>query len=258
MSRALHTSESTLLRAIDELRGQSLTLLLDYDGTLVPIAATPDLAAPDAELLALLAALAGRADIDLHLVSGRPHEVMECWFGELRATLWAEHGFWHRPARGGPWRGAERVATEWLKKIRPIIEHFASTTPGSFIEEKAAGIAWHYRMAEAGFGARQAEALRSLLTDALFNKPLTVLEGKKVIEVRPRAVSKALVARHVVSLQGPARTILAIGDDRTDEELFGALRDSSITVAVGDGWSCARYSVQDSAAVRALLKAIVD
>lgn len=247
----------TLDHFIEERRGKPLTVLLDYDGTLVPIAETPDRAAPDAELLSQLAALAGRAEIDLHLVSGRPRETMERWFGTLRAALWAEHGFWYRPAWGGPWEAAERVASEWLTKIRPIIEHFTTTTPGSLIEDKTAGIAWHYRLAEPGFGARQAEALRVLLEDALFNKPLTVLEGKKVIEVRPRAVSKALVARRVASLHGPARAILAIGDDQTDEDLFGSLPDPSVTVAVGDGRTCARYSVKDSLAVRALLNTLV-
>ena len=257
MSKATHPPDLALLRALEQRGHHPLTVLLDYDGTLVPIADTPDRAAPDAELRSLLAALADQPDLDVHLVSGRPRDVLHAWFGDLPISLWAEHGFWYQPVHGGPWEAAERVAAEWLQKIRPILEHFAATTPGSLIEDKAAGIAWHYRMAEPGFGARQADSLRTLLTDALFNKPLAVVDGKKVIEVRPRAVSKALVARRLVSLRGSARLILAIGDDQTDEDLFASLPDSSITVSVGSGPSRARYALEDPDAVRALLATLL-
>jgi trehalose-6-phosphatase len=43
----------------------------------------------------------------------------------------------------------------------------------------------------------QSHELRVWLGDALNNQPLEVLEGKRVIEVRVRGVSKALVAHRV-------------------------------------------------------------
>ena len=74
-------------------RHQRLRLLLDYDGTLVPLARSPGLAAPDEELLVLLERLAESPGIEIDIVSGRPHETLERWFGDLPITLWAEHGF---------------------------------------------------------------------------------------------------------------------------------------------------------------------
>ncbi|MGH9374081.1 MAG: trehalose-phosphatase, partial [Vicinamibacterales bacterium] len=69
-----------------------LALLLDYDGTLVPIAPTPELAQPQADLLSLLGALAARPGTCVHLVSGRPSAVLGTWFDSLPLVLWAEHG----------------------------------------------------------------------------------------------------------------------------------------------------------------------
>ena len=96
-------------------------------------------------------------------------------------------------ARSGS--AAATAPADWMARILPILEQFTDSTPGSQIEVKSASIAWHYRGAQREFGARQAHELRMLLGDALSNQPLEVLEGKKVIEVRLRGVSKAVVAR---------------------------------------------------------------
>src|SRR5262249_20855323 len=58
-------------------------LFLDYDGTLVPFAARPERAPPDRELLSLLQRLCERPGTEVHLVSGRPREFLERWFGHL-------------------------------------------------------------------------------------------------------------------------------------------------------------------------------
>ncbi len=242
-----------LSRIIDAIRTGPLTVLLDYDGTLVPIARAPDLAAPDQDLLTLLQALAVRPRTEIHLVSGRPREVFDDWFGQLPVTLWAEHGFWHRPGPAGDWTSMPQAASDGLRRIYPILEQFTTVTPGSLIEEKSASIAWHYRMAEPEFGTRQAHELRMLLGEALSNQPLEVLEGKKVIEVRLAGVSKALVSQRVIAGHDPAAAVVAIGDDRTDEDLFDALPQTAITIAVGTGQTQGRYYVDDHRAVRDLL-----
>jgi trehalose 6-phosphate synthase/phosphatase len=248
---------AALTRVIESLRDARLSILLDYDGTLVPIARSPELAAPDEALILLLMELARRPDTTVHLVSGRPRDTLDAWFAHVPVTLWAEHGLWHRPGPRGEWQQADLPPTDALRRIYPILEQFTTTTPGSLIEEKTASIAWHYRMAEPEFGTRQAHELRMLLGEALSNQPLEVLEGKKVIEVRLRGVNKAVVSQRVVAEQYPDATVLAIGDDRTDEDLFSALPDTSITIAVGTGRTQARYFVDDYRAVRQLLRMLL-
>ncbi|HSE97348.1 MAG TPA: bifunctional alpha,alpha-trehalose-phosphate synthase (UDP-forming)/trehalose-phosphatase, partial [Blastocatellia bacterium] len=71
---------------------ERLLLLLDYDGTLVPFAVTPELAPPDDELKELLRKLAERPSTSLHILSGRTRSTLEKWFGDLPVALYAEHG----------------------------------------------------------------------------------------------------------------------------------------------------------------------
>ena len=242
----------------DSLSQGPLRLLLDYDGTLVPLARSPELAAPDAELLELLQGLATDPRITLELVSGRPRETLEAWFGHLPVVLWAEHGFWRRPVGASEWQPAASVAAGWLDRIHPILQQFTASTPGSHIETKSASIAWHYRGAHREFGARQAHELRMLLGDALSNQPLEVLEGKKVIEVRFRGISKAIVATGGEREEpAGARTVVAFGDDRTDEDLFRALPPSSLTIAVGQPLASAKYQIADHRVARQVLRSLL-
>ena len=246
-----------LATAIDDARrAPSLRLLLDYDGTLVPLARSPELAAPDAELLELLQLLSVIPTIHLELVSGRPRETLNDWFGHLPILLWAEHGFWRRDTGATTWHAGARVPARWIDRIYPILEQFTASTPGSHIEIKTASVAWHYRGAHREFGARQAHELRMLLGDALSNQPLEVLEGKKVIEVRFRGISKAIVAHPLVPGEHPG-AIVAFGDDRTDEDLFRALPPSSVTIAVGNRLTGARYQVDDHRDVRQILRSLL-
>jgi trehalose 6-phosphate synthase/phosphatase len=237
----------------DARRRHGLRLLLDYDGTLVPLARSPELAAPDGELLELLAQLATAPGLLLEIVSGRPRDTLDAWFAHLPAVLWAEHGFWRRD--GDSWQPAANVSPGWLDRIHPILEQFTASTPGSHIEIKTASVAWHYRNAQRDFGARQAHELRMLLGDALSNQPLEVLEGKKVIEVRFRGISKAVVADRPEVAHGA--TSLAFGDDRTDEDLFRALPSGSLTVSVGQRLPGAKYVVEDFRAVRQILRSLL-
>ena len=250
--------EPSLAAVLAEARPPgTLRLLLDYDGTLVPLARSPELAAPDTEVLDLLAQLSACANVEVDIVSGRPHHTLEAWLGHLPVALWAEHGFWQRARSGGPWLPAASVAPDWMARIRPVLDQFTASTPGSHVEVKTASLAWHYRAAHREFGSRQAHELRMLLGDTLSNQPLEVLEGKKVIEVRVRGVTKAVVAQRIQAETFTETTIVAIGDDRTDEELFRALPESSVTVAVGQGQTCARFRADDYRAVRDVLRQIV-
>ena len=248
----------TLADAVAALQAaKQLALLLDYDGTLVPIAQAPDLAVPDPDLIDLLTALSSRPGTSIHIVSGRPRDVLEQWFGDLPVALWAEHGTYHRPTPAAAWESTVPIPTDWINRVEPIFEQFTANTPGSLIERKGASMAWHYRIADAEFGARQAHELRMLLGDALSNQPLEVIEGKKVVEVRLRGVSKAVVAHRVTAGAAEPPAILAAGDDRTDEDLFEALPEGSLRVAIGARRSRATHWLPDSRALRALLRTLL-
>ena len=250
------TPASEVEELVARVRSSSqATLLLDYDGTLVPIVSGPALAVPDEALLRLLAQLGASPRLSVHLVSGRLKETMESWFGSLPIGLWAEHGLWHRLPRQ-PWAMTLDVDRGWIERIRPVLEEFTRTTSGSLIEEKTASFAWHYRMVEPEVGEQRAAELRDAVREVLQDAPVEVLNGSKVIEIRPQGVTKGLVASRLLA-DADYHAVLAMGDDRTDEDMFAALPPQGLTIHVGPLPSRARVRLADWHAARDLLRRLL-
>lgn len=233
-------------------------LFVDYDGTLVPFHVSPRSAAPDAELVKLLAKLGSPGPFEVHLVSGRQREDLETWFGRLQIGLHAEHGLWSRSGPDSTWRAVAEVSLEWKARVRPILEQFVARTPGSFVEEKCASLVWHYRSADREFGALQANKMRVHLGDLLRSAPVQVVPGDKLVEVRPQAIHKGLVVRDTLANAQPPFAALALGDDSTDEDLFSALPPDGASIHVGPLPSRARYRLTDPKAARAFLASLCD
>jgi trehalose 6-phosphate synthase/phosphatase len=233
-----------------------LALILDYDGTLVPLAPLPHLAPPDAEILGLLRDLASRPSTRVHVASGRRREDLERWLGALALDLHAEHGAWYRPA-GAVWCSVPLPPDTWKSGVRRLLADLTRRTPGSLIEEKTAAVAWHYRTVEPELAAARLRELDGSLAEALREHDLEALRGAKVIEVRPRGVSKALVAARALSPGPDEAAVIAVGDDRTDEDLFAALPPTALTIRVGDGASRAAFRLPDPAAVRRFLRSFL-
>jgi trehalose 6-phosphate synthase/phosphatase len=249
---ALRALQSRLQEAED------LLLFLDYDGTLVPYTPTPELARPDATLLNLLEELTKRPQTEVHVVSGRGREPLEHWLGGLPVALHAEHGFWSRSAGSQTWVPAAEITGEWRDAALAILRDITARTPGSLIEIKSVALAWHYRMADQEAGARRANELRLHLSQLLSNQPVEILAGHKVLEIRPYGVNKGRIIPPMSPERLASTTVLAIGDDRTDEDLFAAAPPDGITVRVGPGPTKARFRLESVSAVRALLRSLVE
>lgn len=240
-------------------RAHALRLLLDYDGTLVPIRRRPEDAVPDEELLHLLRRLAGRPRTEVHIVSGRPREVLDEWLGGLPIGLHAEHGLWSRRAPDGRWRARGPVPPPWLAEAETIVRRFTERTPGSRLERKSAGLAWHFREVvpdESGF---QAMELHQHLDRAFVGRGVQVLRGDMVVEVRPAGVHKGLAAVAIASAAPPDTLLVACGDDRTDADLFAAVEpEGGLTVAVGDRLTHGTLALPDSSALRHFLASLLE
>ena len=236
---------------------EGLLALLDYDGTLVPYTATPELARPDPGLLDLLRALAARPHTELHVVSGRARETLEHWLGDLPIALHAEHGFWSRAIDGAEWSPAGDLGASWREPALAILRDITARTPGSLIEVKSVALAWHYRMADQESGARRANELRLHLTQLLSNQPVEILAGHKVVEIRPYGIHKGRIVPPLSPQRLASTVVLAMGDDRTDEDLFAALPPEAITIRLGPGATQARFRVDGVPAARFLLYSLV-
>jgi trehalose 6-phosphate synthase/phosphatase len=238
-------------------KSPDLLVLLDYDGTLVPYTATPELARPDPSLLELLGALAARPQTEVHVVSGRARETLEQWLGALPIALHAEHGFWSRPVGESTWTPAGDLGAGWRERALAILREVTSRTPGSLVEVKSVALAWHYRMADREVGVRRANELRLHLTQLLSNQPVEILAGHKVVEIRPYGIHKGRIVPPYPPERLAAMTVLAMGDDRTDEDLFTTLPPDAITIRVGPGTTHARFRIDGVPSARALLQSLL-
>jgi trehalose 6-phosphate synthase/phosphatase len=236
---------------------QRRLLLLDYDGTLVPLAPLPDQAVPDEALRDLLRSLAQVPGNTVVVISGRDNHTLQRWLGGLGVVLVAEHGAWLYDA-GHNWTLVDGAgATEWKPLVRPLLEAFVDRTPGAVVEEKALALAWHYRMADPELGALRAKELADTLGSLVANTSLQVLRGSKVLEVKDSTVGKGRAVQRWLQA-GPDFT-LAVGDDETDEDMFEALAPEAWSLRVGQSLQTrARFYVESPDEARSLLKDMVE
>ncbi|GAA4407940.1 bifunctional alpha,alpha-trehalose-phosphate synthase (UDP-forming)/trehalose-phosphatase [Nibrella viscosa] len=252
--RQLKTArKQTLLNQFAE--AQSRLLLLDYDGTLSAFASKPELAAPSSDVIDVLQKLASIPGNTVVVISGRDHETLESWLGHLPIDMVAEHGAYLK--QEGVWRNDLLDDDSWKALVRPFLNDFASRCPDAFIEEKNYSLAWHYRNADPDTGfIRSRELIHTL--EHLLPYQLRVLDGNKVVEIKNVDTDKGKVARQL-ALAHPYELVVAIGDDRTDEDMFCALTlKNHFTIKVGRGSTNARHRVENVSQVLALLKELAE
>lgn len=231
---------------------------LDYDGTLVPIQPLPEAAKPDAELCALLSELEASPGVDVAVVSGRTQTSLSEFLERLPIALVAEHGVWMRPY-GGEWiSSVDPSACAWKEPVREMLREYVARTPGALIEEKSAGLAFHYRNADRHLGAARARELRLNLVQLLSQQPVAVIGGRKVVEVRPQEVDKGTAVKRLIERVPPGTVLVAMGDDRTDEDLFRALPPEAYTFSAGPWSSHARFRLNGPHDVRAFLRSFIE
>lgn len=225
-------------------------VFLDYDGTLVPFANDPLLAKPSPELLLLLKKIDTAAD--LVLISGRDKDTLEAWFGQLNINLVAEHGVWVK-RKGRQWRMLKQLNNDWQQRVLPLLEKYTDSLPGSFIENKEYSLSWHFRMADPEQCAIRKKELIDDLVSFTANIDVTVVQGEKVVEIRSSNINKGSAALELIARKN-YDFILCLGDDLTDEDMFKALPEKSITIKVGLKRSQAKYNIRNHQEVNLLLK----
>jgi trehalose 6-phosphate phosphatase len=213
-------------------------LVTDVDGTLAPIAPTPE----DAHLLpqapALLLRAQQRFDV-VAAVSGR--DLASLWsIVRLPGMLYVgDHGnsWWQAPhdAAVPPEPGMHPAIAAALERLSaaPV-----TAIPGLRIEPKGATAAIHVRNVADPVAASKA-VLDALIPIAVITG-VTVSEGRAVIEIRaPGAQTKGDTLRRIVA-QHRLRGAIYLGDDRTDLDAFDAAHDlretgicQAVAVAVG-------------------------
>lgn len=241
-----------------------LVAIFDVDGTLAPIAPTPDAARVPEETRRALRRLARRADTVVGFVSGRPLRQLEHLVGRSDVWLAGLHG----AIRRAP--GA-RVRRLWSHEVHQLGARLAralatalADVRGVMVEPKGPVVAVHTRAASPPGRARVRNVVSSLRPAGW-----SMLEGRRVVELRPDGLPTKADAVSWIAAERPAAAILYVGDDATDEDAFRALRRGDFPVLVdagralaeqgpGAGLSHARFGLAGTDAVRALVEALAD
>jgi trehalose 6-phosphate synthase/phosphatase len=231
-------------------RSKKRLIILDYDGTLMPFHVDPLAVFPDPDLINLLSRL--NADLNNKMVinSGRDKQTLEDWLGDLGIDLAAEHGVWLKDST--EWRRTPGLSSDWKNDVRAALENIVERTPGSFIEEKEFSIAWHYRQIDKDLGEKRVREFRDVLLYLTANTELHVLEGNKVVEVKHAGVTKGKATLNWLQMDD-WDFILAIGDDKTDEDMFRVLPPEAFSVKIGMENSEAKYHLVNTTEVRDFL-----
>lgn len=206
-------------------------LLLDYDGTLVPYYTKPSEAEPGKHLIELLHSLCIEPENEVIIISGRDSPSLDKWFSNTGISVVAEHGSLYKKS-GSSWVNLAGNAV-WKNEVETLFESNALLYKGSFVEKKSFSIAFHYRQVD----SKKTDELKTLLTRELLmldtNNEFDVIHGNMVVEVRSFGINKGTFVNRLVE-ENSYDFILAMGDDTTDEDMFGALNKTNHhTIKIG-------------------------
>ena len=249
----------------ERLAGAPLVLLLDIDGTLSPIAPRPQDAAIAPATRDTLAALAALGDVRVVAISGRAARDAARLVGLDTVWIVGNHGIEIAAPGAQPTVHAEIARfSDQLAAAANAARAAVAQTPGAILEDKRWTLSVHYRLA----ARDHVSALNARITDIANTHRLSLTHGKEVLELRPPVkVDKGTAALELADRLGagkPGASLLAGGDDRTDEDMFRALRSREsrwVTVHVaGDSQhsTAAELSVPDTHGMRTLLGMLLD
>jgi trehalose 6-phosphate phosphatase len=211
--------------ALDGRLGRSpLAVMLDVDGTLAPIAPTPDQAAVPPATRIVVRKLAHLPDVHVALVSGRSATDVLRMAPVEGAWIVGNHGLEIRMPKGE--LSAVPEARQYqgaIIKAANALGRVARETAGALLEDKRWTLSLHYRLVD----DRTVPRLTTRARDVARELGLRVTEGKRVIELRPPVdVNKGTAAVSFAERVGaiPNGSVLYAGDDQTDEDAFRALR----------------------------------
>lgn len=246
----------------DRLTRSPLLLFLDVDGTLAPIAPRPEEATVPPETRRAVSAATSLAGVQVALVSGRSATDARRMVAATKVWAVGNHGSEAIGPDGEVIVDAQVAPYESsMRRSARTLESLLHAVPGVIVEDKRWTLSVHYRLADPAL----VPLVQATVERVAKENGLLIHEGKMVFEVRsPALVNKGTAVLALVErLEGRSGTVVFVGDDRTDEDAFRALRldgDDAVTVRVtpGEGLpTAAEYTLEGPDEVRTFLEELV-
>ena len=224
-------------------------IFLDFDGTLVDLAPTPDGVRLEKGVAEALALLAARHHGALAIISGRPVAQIDAMLAPLVLPVAGVHGVERRGADGQ----LHVAATPDVAPVLAQAQALAALHPGLLVEQKRGAVALHYRLVP-----DLEQLCVQQMTAAVQACPgVLLLHGKMVLEAKPAATNKGgAIAAFMTEAPFAGRRPVFAGDDTTDEAGFAFVEQAGGQgVKVGSGASAASLRLASPGALRAVLLA---
>jgi trehalose 6-phosphate phosphatase len=238
--------------------GDRLAVFLDYDGTLTPIVSRPEDAWLSESMRQTLRSLAARLPVailsgrDLDDVRGRVHVDGIVYAGS--------HGF-DIAGAGGLRRELGSAYLPVLDAAEAELREALDEIPGAQLERKHFSVAAHYRNVDENDASKVAQAADAV---AARHRELRKIDGKKVYELLPdidwNKGKAVLWLLETLELERGNAFPIFIGDDRTDEDAFNALKERGVGVLVSEqpDVTAASYWLNSPEEVERFLKKITE
>ncbi len=197
----------------------NLALFLDFDGTIVDIAPTPESISVPENLPSLLVALYEALGEAVAIITGRSIKQIDDLLDCAIPAIAGLHGLERRTTTGHIVR--PDLPLDDLQRVRRRLQEFATEHEGVIVEDKKYAVALHYRHAPS-----LADACRDVMNAALKDNMdgWQAIEGKFIFDMRPRDSSKGAAIKEFMC-EAPFRGRMPIfcGDDIADEDGFAVV-----------------------------------
>jgi trehalose 6-phosphate phosphatase len=251
VSRAVRRNKSKntkvvpdLLRSWDEVAAQirkrgRVTTFLDFDGTLVDIAARPELVKLKPEAQEILRRLAKHPLATLVVVSGRRRGELLEHIGVPDIHYFGLYG-WERDDQSALPPDAQKALREARAAVEPLLKKY----PNLWIEDKNSSLSVHLLHVPKARHEALREELRAVLTP--FQRKLHAVGNIRDVEILPRSIpGKGLAVKEFLREHAETKSLaFYFGDDYSDESGFVAV-GRGVSVQVGKARETkARYRVK--------------
>ena len=232
--------------------GQRLAIFLDYDGTLTPIVARPELAELSDSTRQVLRELAGYFPVAI--LSGRDLNDLREQVKIDNIVYAGSHGF----DIAGPGGMNKQVAPEFVPVLDAAEEELQKKLAGisrALMERKRFSIAVHYRNVKESDIPKIERAVNEVATRY---RTLRKIDNKKVYELQPDVdwnKGKAVIWL-LERLDRPEAFSIYLGDDLTDEDAFSAINGRGVGIVVSEQprSTGARYALRNPVEVERFLR----
>ena len=210
-------------------------LLFDYDGTLTPIVARPEIATLSDETRRSLSVLAAMDRFVVGVVSGRSLTDLEALVAIPELVYAGNHGLEMRGG-GRDFLHPEAPAFEAsLAEVARLLERALAGVPGILVDNKRLTLSVHFRSTPDSYNAQVNATVLATAAPFVEAGQMKITRGKKLLEVRPNLDwGKGKAIEKIREDCGDSPLTMFFGDDETDEDGFAVVQNAGgLAVFIG-------------------------